>query len=100
LALFAILVAYYSVPTGIAELHGAHWLWMADLSKPEHLPMRILPLLTIATQLPVARIAPLTAGADSRMARIMTPMPLIFGIVLYQQPSAPMLYWLTSNLLQ
>jgi membrane protein insertase Oxa1/YidC/SpoIIIJ len=30
----------------------------------------------------------------------MTLMPLIFGIVLYRQPSALMLYWLTSNLLQ
>jgi membrane protein insertase Oxa1/YidC/SpoIIIJ len=34
------------------------------------------------------------------MARIMTLMPLVFGIVLYQQPSALMLYWVTSNLLQ
>ncbi len=34
------------------------------------------------------------------MARLMTFMPVIFGIALYQQPSALMLYWLTSNLLQ
>jgi len=26
-----VLVAFYSVLTGIAELHGAHWLWIADL---------------------------------------------------------------------
>ncbi len=86
--------------TGIAELHGAHWLWIADLSKPEPLPIRILPVLMIATQLLVARLTPSPAGADPRMSKLMTWMPLIFGIALYQQPSALMLYWLTSNLLQ
>ena len=34
------------------------------------------------------------------MGRLMTLMPLVFGIALYQQPSALMLYWLTSNALQ
>jgi YidC/Oxa1 family membrane protein insertase len=97
---FAILIAFYSVLRGIAELHGAHWLWIADLSKPEQLPVRILPLLMIATQLLVTKVTPSPAGADPRMARIMTLMPLVFGIVLYQQPSALMLYWVTSNLLQ
>jgi YidC/Oxa1 family membrane protein insertase len=100
LAPLAILVAFYSVLTGIAELRGAHWLWIADLSKPEQLPVRILPLLMIATQLLVAKITPSPAGADPRMSRLMTLMPLVFGIVLYQQPSALMLYWLTSNVLQ
>ena len=89
-----------SVLRGIAELHGAHWLWIADLSKPEQLPVRILPLLMIATQLLVTKVTPSPAGAAPRMARIMTLMPLVFGIVLYQQPSALMLYWVTSNLLQ
>jgi len=99
LAPLAVLVAFYSVLTGIAELHGAHWLWIADLSKPEQLPVRILPLLMILTQLLVAKITPTPTGADPRMARLMTLMSLVFGIVLYQQPSALMLYWLTSNLL-
>jgi YidC/Oxa1 family membrane protein insertase len=100
LAPVALLVSFYSVLTGIAELHGAHWLWIADLSQPEQLPVRILPLLMIATQLLVARITPSPAGTDPRMARLMTLMPLVFGIMLYRQPSALMLYWLTSNLLQ
>ena len=100
LAPFAVLIAFYSVLTGIAELHGAHWLWVADLSKPEQLPVRILPLLMIATQLLVAKITPSPEGVDPRMGRIMSLMPLVFGIMLYRQPSALMLYWLTSNLLQ
>jgi YidC/Oxa1 family membrane protein insertase len=96
----AVLLAFYSVLTGIAELHGAHWLWISDLSKPEQLPVRILPLLMIATQLLMAKITPSPAGADPRMARFLKLMPLVFGIVLYRQSSALMLYWLTSNLLQ
>jgi YidC/Oxa1 family membrane protein insertase len=100
LAPFAVLIAFYSVLRGIAELHGAHWLWIADLSKPEQLPVRILPLLMIATQLLVAKLTPTPAGADPRMNRLTKWMPLVFGIALYGQPSALMLYWLTSNLLQ
>ncbi len=86
--------------TGLAELHGAHWLWIADLSQPEQLPVRILPVLMIATQLLVARITPSPAGTDPRMARMMMWMPVIFGVLLYRQPAALMLYWLTSNVLQ
>lgn len=100
LAPMAVLISFYSVLRGIAELHGAHWLWIADLSKPEQLPVRLLPVLMIATQLLVSKITPSPAGTDPRMARFMQWMPLVFGIVLYQQPSALMLYWLTSNLLQ
>jgi YidC/Oxa1 family membrane protein insertase len=96
----AVLAAFYSVLTGISQLHGAPWLWITDLARPEQLPVRILPVLMIATQLLVAKITPAPAGADPRMTRWMTLMPLVFGIVLYQQPSSLMLYWLTSNLLQ
>ena len=100
LAPFVILVAFYSVLTGITELHGAQWLWIQDLSKPERLPVHILPLLMIVSQLVLAKIAAPPPGADPRMTRVMTLMPIVVGITLYQQPSALMLYWLTSNLLQ
>jgi YidC/Oxa1 family membrane protein insertase len=100
LAPLAVLGAFYSVLTGIGELHGAHWLWISDLSKPEDLPVRVLPLLMIATQLLVAKITPSPAGTDPTMARMMSLMPIILGVMLYQQPGALMLYWLASNLLQ
>jgi YidC/Oxa1 family membrane protein insertase len=100
LAPFAILAGFYAVLTGIPELHGAHWLWIADLSRPEQLPFRILPLLMIATQLLVANVTPPPPGSDERTARFLKFLPLVFGIVLYRQPAALMLYWLTSNILQ
>lgn len=100
LAPFVILVAFYSVLTGIAEIHGAHWLWIQDLSKPEQIPVHILPVLMIVTQWLVARITPPPPGTEPRMARLMMLVPIVIGITLYQQPSALTLYWLTSNLLQ
>jgi YidC/Oxa1 family membrane protein insertase len=97
LAPFAVLAAFYSVLTGIACLRGATWLWIADLSRPEQLPLRILPVAMIATQLWLGRITP---AADPRVSRLTAWMPLAFGIALYGQPAALMLYWVTSNLLQ
>jgi len=89
-----------AVQPSFATVFGAPWLWIADLSQPEQLPVRILPLLMIATQLLVAKITPPPAGADPRTSRLMTLMPLVLGIALYRQPSALMLYWVSSNLLQ
>jgi len=93
-----VLPAFYAVLTRIAELHGAHWLWIADLSRPEQLPIRLLPLLMIATQMLLGRITP-NPAMDPKMRRLMNLMPLIFGVMFYSQPSALMLYWVTSNLL-
>lgn len=98
LAPFVVLVAFYSVIRGLTELHGAHWLWIADLSRPEDLPVRILPLLMIATQLLLGKITPPAPGADPRLQRWMNLAPLVFGFALYGQPSALMLYWVASNL--
>jgi len=95
---FAVLAAFYSVLTHMPELHGAAWLWIADLSRPEQLPIRILPLAMIATQLVVGRLTP-SPSADPKMQRTMALMPLLFGFLFYGQPSALMLYWVTGNLL-
>jgi YidC/Oxa1 family membrane protein insertase len=100
LAPFAVLASFYSVLTGVAQLRGARWLWIADLSLPEQLPVRILPLLMIATQLWVGRVTPPAQGMDPKMARLMNWIPLVFGFALYGQPAALMVYWVTSNVLQ
>jgi YidC/Oxa1 family membrane protein insertase len=101
---FAVLAGFYSVLTGIAQLHGARWLWIADLALPEQLPVRILPLAMIATQLWMGRVTPAPAamdqGMDPKLSRLLSLMPLAFGVALYGQPAALMLYWVTSNLLQ
>ena len=40
-------IAFYKVLTVAIEMRGAHWLWVTDLSQPETLPIRILPVLMI-----------------------------------------------------
>jgi YidC/Oxa1 family membrane protein insertase len=98
---FVVLGGFYAVLKGVAELHGARWLWIADLARPEQLPVHVLPLLMIATQLLMNKIAPSAPppGTDPRMNRLMALMPLLMGIFFYNQPSALVLYWLTGSVM-
>ena len=94
----ALLGALYRVLAQMPELHGAGWLWITDLSRPEQLPVRVLPLLLIATQWLLGKVTP-SPSVDPQMNRVMQWTPLLFGILFYGQPSALMLYWATGNLL-
>jgi len=98
LAPFALLGALYRVLAQMPELHGAGWLWISDLSRPEQLAVHVLPLLLIATQWLLGKVTPKPSG-DPQMNRVMQWTPLLFGIFFYGQPSALMLYWATGNLL-
>jgi len=98
IAPFVVLAAFYSVLQKLSELHGAHWGWITDLSRPEELPIRVLPVIMVGMQVLLGRMTP-NASGDVKMNWLITFMPLFFGFMLYGQPSALMLYWLTSNLL-
>ncbi|MCC6362569.1 MAG: membrane protein insertase YidC [Bryobacterales bacterium] len=89
--------AFYKVLMVAIELRGAHWLWVTDLSQPEHLAIRILPVATIATQFLMQRMTPSTT-ADPQQQRIMQFMPLMFIFIFYSVASGLVLYWLTGNL--
>jgi YidC/Oxa1 family membrane protein insertase len=90
-------IAFYKVLTVALELRGASWLWVTDLSRPEHLPIRILPVAMIVTQFALQKMTP-TTTADPMQQRIMLLMPLMFGFMFYGVSSGLVLYWLTSNL--
>jgi len=89
--------AFYKVFTVSVEMRGANWLWVSDLSQPEHLPIKILPLAMIASQFYMQRMTP-QANVDPNQQRMMMFMPLIFGFMFYNFPSGLVLYYLTSNL--
>ena len=95
---FVLLAGLYRVLAQMPELHGAGWLWISDLSRPEQLAVRILPVILIATQWLLGKVTPNPSG-DAQMNRVMQWTPLLFGILFYGQPSALMLYWATGNLL-
>jgi len=91
-------IAFYKVFTVSVEMRGAGWLWVADLSQPEQLPIHILPIIMIVTQFLMQKMTPTTAGTDPNQQRMMMFMPLIFGFMFYNLSSGLVLYYLTSNL--
>jgi YidC/Oxa1 family membrane protein insertase len=91
------LYAFYKVLNVTTELRGAHWLWVTDLSQPEQLPIRILPIIMVVSQFIMQQMTP-TPGVDPAQARMMKFMPLMFGFFFYNVSSGLVLYWLTSNL--
>jgi YidC/Oxa1 family membrane protein insertase len=91
------LIAFYNVFSVAIEMRGANWLWVSDLSQPETIPIRLLPILMIATQFAMQKMTPSTGG-DPAQQRIMMFMPLMFGFMFYSASAGLVLYWLTSNI--
>ena len=89
--------AFYKVFTVSVEMRGAPWLWVTDLSQPEHIAIRILPVVMIVSQFVMQKMTPQPAG-DPNQQKMMMFMPLIFGFMFYNFPSGLVLYYLTSNL--
>jgi YidC/Oxa1 family membrane protein insertase len=89
-------IAFYSVLQVAIEMRGASWLWVRDLSQPEHLPIHILPILMIIAQFIMQKMTP-APGQDPNQQRMMMLMPLVFGFMFYNMASGLVLYWLTSN---
>jgi YidC/Oxa1 family membrane protein insertase len=89
--------AYYKVLTVAIELRGAEWLWVTDLSRPESLAIRVLPIAMIVSQFIMQKMTPSTS-ADPMQQRMMLMMPLFLGFMFYGMSSGLVLYWLTGNL--
>lgn len=90
------LIGFYSVLSVAIEMRQAQWLWVGDLSQPETLPIRLLPVLMTITQFLLQKMTPST-GMDPQQARIMLFMPLMFAFMFYGASSGLVLYWLTGN---
>jgi YidC/Oxa1 family membrane protein insertase len=92
-----LIYAFYKVLAVTIEMRGAHWLWIADLSQPEQLPIHILPIIMIVSQFVMQKMTP-SPGMDPSQAKMMMFMPLMFGFLFYNFSAGLVLYWLTSNL--
>lgn len=88
---------FYQVFRVAVEMRGAHWLWVTDLSQPEHLAIKILPIVMIITQFLSTKMTP-TPTTDPNQQRMMMLMPLIFGFMFYNLPSGLVLYYVTGTL--
>ena len=111
LAQMPIFIGLYNALSNAIELWQARFLWVKDLSSPEHglfaatLPFlghtefRVLPLLMGATQFLQMKMSP--TGADPAQAAMMTyMMPVFMTFIFYSFPAGLVLYWLCFNVLQ
>jgi YidC/Oxa1 family membrane protein insertase len=89
--------AFYRVLNVAIALRGATWLWVGDLSQPETLAIRVLPVLLIVTQFLSQKMTP-SPGVDPSQQKMMMIMPLVLGYMFYFSPAGLVLYWLTGNL--
>ena len=90
-------IGFYNVLTVAIEMRHASWLWVADLSSPEQLAIRVLPLAMILTQFWQQSMTP-TPTADPAQMRLMKFMPLMMGFIFYGFSAGLVLFWLTGNI--
>jgi YidC/Oxa1 family membrane protein insertase len=88
--------AFYKVLQVSIELRGAGFLWVHDLSQPETLAIRILPVILVLTQFLSQKMTP-SPGMDPNQQKMMMFMPLVFGYMFWYASAGLVLYWLTSN---
>jgi len=89
------------------ELRGAHFLWVADLTKPDTLfmipglnfPFNLLPLLMGGAMLWQSHLTPPSPGMDASQQKLMRYMPLMMLLFLYNYSSGMALYMTVSTLL-
>jgi YidC/Oxa1 family membrane protein insertase len=102
-----VFIGFFTMIRSAIELRGAHFLWVADLSKPDTLfmipgidfPFNLLPLLMGACMLWQSHLTPPAPGMDPAQAKMMRYMPLIFLVFLYNYSAGLALYWTVNNLL-
>jgi YidC/Oxa1 family membrane protein insertase len=102
-----VFIGFYTMIRSAIELRGAHFLWVADLSKPDTLfmipgldfPFNLLPLLMGASMLWQSHVTPPAPGMDPAQAKMMRYMPLLFLVFLYNFSAGLALYWTVNNLL-
>ncbi len=102
-----VFIGFFMMIRSAIELRGAHFLWIADLSKPDtlfmipgtHFPFNLLPLLMGGSMLWQSHLTPASPGMDPAQQKIMRWMPLMILVFLYSYSSGLALYWTVNNLL-
>ena len=105
-----VFIGFYTMLRSAIELRGAHFLWAADLSKPDTLfmipgdvivisPFNLLPLLMGGAMLWQSHLTPPSPGMDPTQQKMMRYLPAIFILFLYNYSSGLALYMTVSTLL-
>ncbi len=105
---FPVFIALYFALLYSIDLRHSSFLWVADLSQPEHLfdvvgvPFRILPIAMGVSWFLSQRLTPMTSPGSETMElqmKLMQFMPIIFTVMFWGLPSGLILYWTVSNIL-
>ncbi|MDD5596134.1 MAG: YidC/Oxa1 family membrane protein insertase, partial [Candidatus Omnitrophica bacterium] len=105
---FPVFIALYQVLLKFVELKNANFLWIKDLSMPDHafkLPLpppvdylNVLPLIIVLVGFLQQKFAtPMTGESNQKMMGFF--MIGFMGIIFYNFPAGLTLYWLTQNIL-
>jgi YidC/Oxa1 family membrane protein insertase len=92
-----IFFALYWVLLETVELRHAPWMgWIQNLTAPD--PYFILPALNMAVMFITQKMTP-TPGMDPVQKKMMTAMPLVFGVMMAFFPAGLVLYWVSNGIL-
>jgi len=106
---FPVFIALYQVLFRFIELKGAQFLWIKDLSLPDHtfkLPFslpyigdyfNILPLFIIIVSYLQQKIT--TSGSNSQQQSTAMIFMVVIGVIFYHFPSCLVMYWFVQNVL-
>ena len=109
LAQIPVFIALYKALLVTIELrHAPFFLWLNDLSAPEHLwditiagytiPIRLLALLMGVSMFVQQKMTP-SAGMEPAQQKMMLFMPVIFTFMFWSFPTGLVIYWLVNNVL-
>jgi YidC/Oxa1 family membrane protein insertase len=108
-----VFIALFQILRQAPELRGVSFLWLADLSQPDHAfalgtqlawfggYLNVMPLIMAGTIMLAAITAPGEGHGSSAKKRhwISGLMAVVFFIAFYSFPAGLVLYWITTNLL-
>jgi YidC/Oxa1 family membrane protein insertase len=112
-----VFLGFFTMIRSAIELRGAHFLWVADLSKPDTLfvvpglnfipffstphglPLNLLPLVMVGVMVWQAHMQPVSPGVDPAQQKMMRYVPLFFLLFLYTYSAGMALYMTISTLL-
>ncbi len=92
-----IFMALYWVLVESVELRQAPWIgWIQNLTAPD--PYFILPAINLVIMYLTQKLTP-TPGMDPLQKKMLTFMPLVFGIMMAFFPAGLVLYWVVNGML-
>jgi len=106
---FPVFIALYQVLFRFIELKGTQFLWIKDLSLPDHtfkLPFslpyignyfNILPLFIIIVSYLQQKIT--TSGGNAQQQSTAMIFMVLIGVIFYNFPSCLVMYWFIQNIL-